>query len=130
MSETKRKPTRGQLVREWIKALRSGKYKQTFGFLCVPKESGTYPQGYCCLGVACEVYRKHYHLEVAERGYSQTYDGAASGLPLVVREAFGIRDTLGEYKSGALYLHNDAGKSFKQIAAIIERKPKGLFVED
>lgn len=35
-------------VRVWIKALRSGKYKQTTGQL---QDN----HGYCCLGVACEV---------------------------------------------------------------------------
>jgi hypothetical protein len=37
----------------WIEALRSGEYKQTQGVLC-NLETG----GFCCLGVACEVYQK------------------------------------------------------------------------
>jgi hypothetical protein len=34
---------------KWIKALRSGKYKQTTGTL-------QNKEGYCCLGVACELF--------------------------------------------------------------------------
>lgn len=36
-------------MRKWLKALRSGKYKQTISSL-------QDRNGYCCLGVACEVF--------------------------------------------------------------------------
>lgn len=40
---------KGELnVAKWVIALRSGKYKQTFGAL---RDSN----GYCCLGVACQI---------------------------------------------------------------------------
>ena len=35
----------------WIEALRSGEYKQTREYL-------HNPQGYCCLGVLCDIFRK------------------------------------------------------------------------
>lgn len=38
--------------KQWAKALRSGKYKQTTGAL-------RKTAGYCCLGVACEVYKQN-----------------------------------------------------------------------
>src|SRR6185503_6538411 len=38
-------------VKQWIAALRSGTYNQSTGYL-----KG--PAGYCCLGVACELYGK------------------------------------------------------------------------
>lgn len=38
-----------QDIQKWINALRSGKYKQTQGSLQDAK-------GYCCLGVACELF--------------------------------------------------------------------------
>ena len=41
------------VIRKWIKALRSGKYKQGQGRL-KDFETGRY----CCLGVLCEEYRK------------------------------------------------------------------------
>lgn len=37
--------------RAWVKALRSGKYKQAVGSL-------QNDEGFCCLGVACDVYLK------------------------------------------------------------------------
>ena len=36
-------------IKEWTKALRSGKYKQT-------KDTLQDKNGYCCLGVACELF--------------------------------------------------------------------------
>lgn len=45
------------LIRKWIKALRSGRYKQaTEGLIreCMPGESGPVT-GYCCLGVLAKV---------------------------------------------------------------------------
>ena len=38
--------------RQWIDALRSGEYRQQTGALKVP-------EGFCCLGVACDVARKN-----------------------------------------------------------------------
>lgn len=38
--------------RAWIRALRSGKYRQGRGMLKTPKGN------YCCLGVLCDLYRK------------------------------------------------------------------------
>lgn len=36
----------------WVEALRSGEYEQTNGAL-------RYEDKFCCLGVACDLYRKH-----------------------------------------------------------------------
>ncbi len=36
-------------IRKWVKALRSGKYSQT-------KEVLENKEGYCCLGVACDIF--------------------------------------------------------------------------
>lgn len=41
---------------KWVKALRSKKYKQTDGVL-------KNEDGYCCLGVLCDVYRKDLKLK-------------------------------------------------------------------
>ena len=46
-----RKITPTRFVREWIKDLRSGKYKQGKGALKTVNFDGSI--GYCCLGVAC-----------------------------------------------------------------------------
>ena len=38
-----------KLLKKWVEALRSGRYKQGKGALCYNKDK------YCCLGVLCEV---------------------------------------------------------------------------
>lgn len=45
-------PTEKSLMQKWVDALRSGAFSQTNGHL---KDN----IGYCCLGVACEVYRQN-----------------------------------------------------------------------
>lgn len=40
-----------EVKKKWLEALRSGKYKQDRGYLKTD-------EGYCCLGVLCDVYRK------------------------------------------------------------------------
>ena len=42
------KPTKQQ-IKKWVRALRSGEYSQTTG-----KLQGEF--GYCCMGVACEIF--------------------------------------------------------------------------
>lgn len=39
------------IMTKWVKALRSGEYKQGFGYLC---NEGNH----CCLGVLCEIAPK------------------------------------------------------------------------
>lgn len=46
-----------QLKQKWIKALRSGRYKQTTNTLRAIDQKGE-PTGYCCLGVLCAISRK------------------------------------------------------------------------
>lgn len=49
------KPTKEQ-IEQWVSALRSGKYKQTKGAL-------QNQDGYCCLGVACDLFIPQYKLD-------------------------------------------------------------------
>lgn len=44
------------IKKKWIKALRSGKYKQTRG--CLRRELKGGEHGYCCLGVLTDLYMK------------------------------------------------------------------------
>ena len=41
------------IKQEWLAALRSGKYEQTTGSLCI--ESMRYARRFCCLGVLCDI---------------------------------------------------------------------------
>lgn len=43
-----KEPTKAQ-IKKWVTALRSGKYKQSIGEL-------QNHEGYCCLGVACDIF--------------------------------------------------------------------------
>ena len=44
-------PKQKEHLRKWVEALRSGDYKQAEGAL-------SRGDSYCCLGVACDIYRK------------------------------------------------------------------------
>ena len=108
-------------IDKWLAALRSGQYRQTQSWL---RRS----DGYCCLGVACELYRQ----EVGGF-WSNASDfvvnrrSSNSHLPVEVAQWLGLIQQGGMYEGGSLVELNDNGKSFAEIADIIESKPKGLF---
>lgn len=45
-----------RVLTKWLKALRSGKYKQGRGALCQIDKKGN--ESFCCLGVLCDMYNK------------------------------------------------------------------------
>jgi len=45
-----------RVLTKWLKALRSGKYKQGRGALCQIDKKGA--ESFCCLGVLCDLYNK------------------------------------------------------------------------
>lgn len=108
---------REQIVRVklWTAALRSGYYKQAIGRLRHPTENA-----WSCLGVACLVYQ----LETGDESWA---DGMArTSLPPQVFKWYGFDDgdpriTLPgwSYSLPLSYL-NDHGKSFSELAEIIE----------
>jgi len=127
------KPKLNPNARKWVKALRSGKYKQGRDYLC---QLYGEEREFCCLGVACELFiRSGNKLRTAVRsdgGNYVEYGGNRGIVPGKVREWLGLRDNLGEYvnKNGltsSLADLNDRGKSFENIADIIESQPEGLF---
>lgn len=99
----RRTPNKARL-RQWVKALRSGKYKQDTGRL------GDAKTGYCCLGVACIA---------AEVGFNPD----AGGLPLAARRKYGFDsgDPLIAKHRTAAEANDSFGWSFKRIAAAIEK---------
>lgn len=107
-------------------ALRSGEYAQCTGRLALHKGDET---SYCCLGVACEVYQQHVGgLVIDATEYSPTYDGERYELPAKVQAWFGFRDSGGRYGLDSLVNLNDScGKTFAEIADVIESQPKGMF---
>lgn len=105
----------------WLKALRSGKYKQTTGCLRDKNENGEI--GYCCLGVLTDIYIKTH--EGAEWGDSldkmYTFDGEAAILTEKVQEWAGLELPAPLVNGDSLAFLNDSRNlSFKQIAERIE----------
>lgn len=104
----------------WIKALRSGKFKQEQSALRVVNDEEV---GYCCLGVLCEVYRRttgegrwndSTFLARGKSSMSQLPDPICKWAELEQRDP-----KLGRIKT-AIAL-NDHGKSFNFIADRIEK---------
>lgn len=98
--------------KKWVKALRSGKYKQTGGTLYSERKDA-----YCCLGVLCRVLLGNRDII---GGTLFSYDA--------VRQAVGLSHDDGTYNSGCLATLNDNGAPFSKIADIIEGEPAGLFL--
>jgi hypothetical protein len=110
--------------RRWVAALRSGDYRQGRGALKT-KFGGM--AEYCCLGVLCEVLG----IEGGENdAYLYSFEGHVGNLPTSVRNKVGLRDAYGSFNHGdSLAGWNDTGRSFSEIADIIESEPKGLFLD-
>lgn len=114
-------------AKKWVEALRSGEYQQTQGTLRNMRRGDSY----CCLGVACEIYRKEFGgewLDLDEDGWPYFLDRSAN-LPDDVQGWLGLKTSTGSFGDGDASLagRNDDGASFDEIADLIESKPKGLF---
>jgi hypothetical protein len=105
---------------ELVAALRSGKYKQGRGYL-------KSQNGFCCLGVACDLYGKgdgwkHYG---NDNGFA--FEGMISALPDTVKDYFGFSGGFGDEvnigpEKTVLSFHNDDGRTFAEIADAIEQQ--------
>jgi len=109
-------------------------------------ESGLYTQaqrhlrdtsGYCCLGVACEVYQKWVgdldasKMESPVSGTVYFYSGCFEHLPAQVMKWYGFTTGYGNYGGdNSLARDNDKGQTFTEIAATIRSNPEGLFKEN
>jgi len=94
---------------EWIKALRSGKYRQGKGRL-------DYEGKFCCLGVACCV------APVASRSFNGQLAGGDLSLQPIVREYFGFTSANPQIPSldvSLVGLNDTYRLTFDQIATII-----------
>ena len=132
------------IMKKWVKALRSGKFKQGTGTLKQYNSKGQVK--YCCLGVLCELYNQemkkkkkktlpektknnnscftdwHKHTVFGDKGFD---------LPKEVMKWSGIETSDGQlwYTLGdlsTLSSLNDSGKRFKTIANIIEKNWENL----
>jgi hypothetical protein len=118
-------------AKKWVRALRSGKFKQAKNVLATLKNT------YCCLGVACELARKD-GVRVSKKKNKEDgcfeYSSRQGSLPPQVQMWLGLGSDEGVYtsKNGrdtSLVVRNDTGKKFAEIADIIESEPEGLFAE-
>lgn len=99
----------------WLKALRSGKYKQG------EQSLRTKYNEFCCLGVLCDLHAKKFK----HRWIGLQYLSNNSFLPRVVIKWAGLENKNPKIKSKEaenLSNANDNGTSFKRIANIIEKQ--------
>lgn len=102
--------TREEVLRLWVDALRSGKYRQTEGGL---RDA----QGYCCLGVLCDLARKDGGPSWRVNIFGlREYMGSDALLPSPVAEFVGLTES----QQVQISKRNDSGETFRQIADYIE----------
>jgi hypothetical protein len=118
-----------QIKQQWVTALRSGEYTQASGNLRTE-------EGYCCLGVLCDLYSKDTRDSSTEWEVNHTADARpipfynfmdqGSFLPIAVKHWAGL-----DKASPLIYLDdvkmdlaqvNDSGSTFTQIAQLIEEQ--------
>ena len=110
-----------KLKKQWVKALRSKKYKQATGQLRVKEGKNDY--SYCCLGVLCDITKTNWHNPFMEDGEKEPLHKFEALPPRLVKR-FGLKNGAGELpnSTNSLAELNDGGKSFKEIADIIEKE--------
>lgn len=127
------------IMKKWVKALRSGKFKQGTGTLKQYNRKGK--AEHCCLGVLCELYngemRKNKKKTLPEKVYDNDSDfsygysrfgGKKEDLPQEVMKWAAINNRLGQVGKGGNCLAdlNDTGYKFNTIADIIENNWEDL----
>ena len=108
-----------QVKQKWLSALRSGDYQQTQ--LKLHTEDG-----FCCLGVLCDLYGKEHNVEwdlVEDEDHNYyMFQNQPASLPLSVMEWAGTgrhNPYIGS-QSFTLAEFNDNGYAFNEIADLIE----------
>lgn len=97
-----------EMAKKWVEALRSGNFQQGKGRLLMDNK-------FCCLGVLCEISGEHWYTQGA-------YLPERIMLETGVQTSHGVIPSHGD----SLVCLNDSGKSFSDIADIIERYWKEL----
>lgn len=114
---------RKEVKDKWLAALRSGEYKQG-------KNQLIDGDNYCCLGVLCDIHSKTVKKKGVRFKDNMYFDGIYYNtieLTERVQKWAGINSELGTFKykngkqSSLASLNDDKGKSFKEIANIIEK---------
>lgn len=123
---------------ELVKALRSGDYLQGHGYLAQKMPNNTLRL--CCLGVACIIAQAGQKEENGVIIFGKEGDRKTTHMPTEVMDYFGFTKRSGSFyepiltKGGRFNslvdLNDDARFTFAEIADVIEREPRGLFVHD
>lgn len=104
-----------EIKKRWVEALRSGEYQQAKDYLVSP-------DGYCCLGVLCEiavqdgvVYREGYEYISTSEGF----DVNNVDLPRAVQRWAGVSDYYGDgftsLGSNVPYKNTDRNADFTEL---------------
>lgn len=108
-----------QVKKKWLKALRSGEYEQTAGYLC---RIGKEYDSFCCLGVLCDLYARR-------RGSKESWQTRKAPRGILFFEdqggdpPFSVMDWAGlsEQDTQVLINKNDVeNESFDRIADYID----------
>jgi hypothetical protein len=129
-----------EIKKLWVEALRSGEYAQSTGALCNLKNVGTESRdeyavkGYCCLGVLTDLAVKAGVVEWERSGDGLPVQGVREMIepgintvvtaltPQKVVDWAGLEWTNPMVRGQSLAGLNDQGKSFEQIAKLIEEE--------
>ena len=116
------------IMKKWITALKSGKYKQTRGALKGKR-------GYCCLGVLCDIYDDTKWTE-DYKGYNSYGNGfEESCLTNSVQKWAGVKSETGNVdgshrrdgeRLSLVHLNDNRHWGFKKIANFIEKNYKKI----
>ena len=114
---------RYEVAKQWVNALRSGKFTQGKGALADHAR-----EKYCCLGVLCEIAIQN-GIKVkrlrAETLDETSYDDCAAFPPPPIMAWAGLRTENVQLRGApydSLIGMNDGGGSFEEIADLIEEK--------
>lgn len=111
---------RADVKAQWTAALRSGEYRQGSGTLHNHANNS-----FCCLGVLCALAVKAGVTTRSEKpdvhGYSYGPGEEVTYLPHVVMEWAGLDSFTPKADGKELAILNDSGKTFAEIADIIDR---------
>lgn len=118
--------------KNWLKALRSGEYKQ--GEAALRKEANDGIEKFCCLGVLCDLVEPNQWRRVAGHGFDEAVawcNGPAgnNGIPrkdllekLGLNRKISRSNRFGYSIAEKLAYMNDNGKNFTEIANWIEQR--------
>ena len=111
-----------KIAKLWIKALRSGKYKQGIENLRLVSDH----KAFCCLGVLCDIKLSQENKSEVDK--NKWFKRNTEYLPMSVRKWAGMNTGDGVFSKGAslIELNDDQNKSFKYIANVIEKKQESL----